>query len=273
MPYQLSDWQRFTDSLPLSATVASDTLCTTRDGRPVPTLTLRSTTAPPAHRVAVTCRHHCCEMMADYVLEGLARWALTADEPAADWLRRHVELLLIPFVDLDGVERGDQGKGRRPHDHGRDYQRRSRYPATRAIRRLLPAWGHGRLRVGIDLHCPHISGPCNEVIYLVGLPEAGPALEQRRFSALLETARRGPLPFSAPDFLAFGAAWNTAQNYRDGISFARWVAQIPGVALATTIEIPYADASGAEVNQETARAFGADLARALANYLDSLPPA
>lgn len=40
--------------------------------------------------------------------------------------------------------------------------------------------------------------------------------------------------------------------------------------LATTIEIPFATASGAEVNQANSRALGQDIARALVEYLKRL---
>jgi hypothetical protein len=39
------------------------------------------------------------------------------------------------------------------------------------------------------------------------------------------------------------------------------------VQLATSIEIPYANVAGAEVNAESARAFGRDLAVALGRFL------
>jgi hypothetical protein len=38
--------------------------------------------------------------------------------------------------------------------------------------------------------------------------------------------------------------------------------------MGTTIEIPYANASGREVNQQNARAFGRDLAAAIRVYLE-----
>jgi hypothetical protein len=41
----------------------------------------------------------------------------------------------------------------------------------------------------------------------------------------------------------------------------------PGVGFATSLEIPYATASGTEVNATTARALGRDLAMALKQNL------
>ena len=118
----------------------------------------------------------------------------------------------------------------------------------------------------LDLHCPHITG---DVIYLVGSRRPVIAGEQERFSELLEETCRGPLPVRAQDFLPFGTGWNRAGTYAQGMSCAAWAAGIEGVALASTIEIPYADVQGAEVNAESAAAFGADLARTLARYLDA----
>lgn len=221
----------------------------------------------PAHRVAITCRYHCCEMMASYALEGLTAWVAESADPDAAWLRRQVQFLIVPFVDLDGVVDGDQGKGRMPRDHGRDYAGNSLFPETAAIRALVPTWGSGRLHVALDLHCPWIAGEHNEAIYLVGSADQAIAREQRRFSTILECAKHKSLPFSANDFLPFGTSWNTDANFAGGKGFSRWAVDLPGVRLAASIEIPYANAGGSEVNQETARGVGVDLARGLKAFL------
>ncbi len=270
MPYQEAHWQRFVTELSGAAAVSCRTLCTTGKGRRAEYLLMGCGDSQPRHRVAVTCRHHCCEMMADYVLEGLVEWVLEGESADSQWMRECVELLLVPFVDKDGVEDGDQGKGRHPRDHGRDYAGKSIHATTGAIRALVPEWSGGHLRVGLDLHCPHISGPHNEVIYLVGSADKRVEAEQRRFGGMLESAAVGPLPFVAGDFLPFGQSWNTGVNYTEGKGFGRWVADLPGVVLGTAIEIPYANAGGAEVNQSSARLFGADLGRGLAVYLHSV---
>ena len=96
----------------------------------------------------------------------------------------------------------------------------------------------------------------------------GPVLS--RFSDLLESVTEGPLPFSAGDFLPFGKSWNTSKNYTGGKGFSRWIAELPEIVLGTAIEVPYANADGAEVNQESARAFGIDLGRGLTEYLCGL---
>lgn len=267
MPYQLSRWQRFIKGLKPADRFSTHTLCTTNQGRPVPYLLAGS--SDPEYRVAITCRHHCCEMMAGYTLERLVEWLVTSSDSQAERLRENVQFFFLPFADLDGVENGDQGKGRRPRDHGRDYLGQSIHMETQAIREFLPGWSENRLRLALDLHCPHISGEHNEVIYLVGSRDSARAKEQKRFSAILETTARH-LPVSADDYLPFGTAWNTGKNYTTSKGFSRWSAELPGVRLGTAIEIPYANARGAEVNQTSARGFGIDLGKTVLEYLTTL---
>lgn len=267
MPYQESDWQRFVRGIRGGRHFRRSILCATAKGRNVECALAGRLETEPECRVAVVCRHHACETMANYVLEGLLQWLLTDSCPEAQWMRTRAELLAVPFVDKDGVEDGDQGKGRKPRDHGRDYEGESIYASTRAMRALLPEWGADRLRVALDLHCPWMAGGRNETVYLVGSERGDMAAEQRRFSGILEKAAICFLPFAAEDFLAFGEEWNTAENYGGGKTFSQWADDIPGMGLSTSIEIPYANARGAEVNRESARAFGADLGVALARYL------
>jgi len=208
-------------------------------------------------------------MMASYALEGIMEVVL-ADTDDGKWFRERVELLVIPFVDKDGVEDGDQGKNRKPHDHNRDYQGESIYPSVRALRELVPAWSERRLKVALDLHCPYIRGPLNEVIYMVGSPSKTTWEQQCEFGKILEAVQTGPLVYRTENNLPFGEGWNTAQNYGSGKSCSRWASELDGIQLATSYEIPYATASGRAVTAETARAFGQDLARALRCFLENL---
>ena len=265
MPCQESHWRQFMADMGNHPTVLQGILCVTEKGRDVEYVILRCENDQPRHRVVITCRHHCCEMMANYVLEGLVGWILR--DTAAEWLRKCVEFLFVPFMDKDGVEDGDQGKWRRPRDHWQDYDGDSIFVSTRAIRERIPNWGNGRICIGLDIHCPHISGPHHETIYLVGSHFDRIDPEQRRFSQILESSADGLLPFLAEDFLPFGESWNTSKNYADGREFSSWIAGLPEVVLATTIEVPYANARGAEVNQTSARRFGSDLGKGLTEYL------
>ena len=70
--------------------------------------------------LVLTARHHACESMASHVLEGILSGVLADDDCGRRW-REGWQVVAAPFMDKDGVEDGDQGKNRRPHDHNRDY--------------------------------------------------------------------------------------------------------------------------------------------------------
>ena len=216
--------------------------------------------------VLLTARHHCCETMASYALEGWLEAVLAEDDLGRRW-RSNWEVRAAPFMDKDGVEAGDQGKNRTPHDHNRDYNAEPRYPEVAAMMQLGGEIGR-RVVAAVDLHCPHIRGEWNDRVYLVGSPEAAVWQGQTGFAAVLERVQEGTIRFRAADCLAYGTAWNTANNTRQGRSFGGWATTaFPEARLVTTIEIAYADALGAEVNATSARALGRDLARALAEFL------
>jgi hypothetical protein len=265
IPYVQANLDAFLADHP-SPSRQKSVLCTTRKGREVEMLTLGRLDGDASHRVLVTCRHHACESVASYALEGLMAAVLDDDPPGA-WLRKHIALMVVPFVDKDGVEDGDQGKQRRPRDHNRDYDGESLYATTRAIREQVPAWSGGRLRVALDLHCPYIRGDYSQEIYCVGGPDQENWSEVGRFSALLEQTQTGALIYRAEDNLPYGRAWNTADNTAQGKSFGRWAAEIPDIWMATSMEIPYAIIHGQPVTADAVRAFGRDIARALQRYL------
>ena len=268
MPYTESQLNAFLNRIGDNPALKKETLCQSRKGRDVERLRIGKLKGEPQFRVLITCRAHCCEMMTSYVAEGLIEAALAADKDGK-WFRKNVELLVIPFVDKDGVADGDQGKNRKPRDHNRDFDANSIYPETRALQKFVPRWSAGKLPLTIDLHCPHIRGNFNEFIYLVGSAKPKIWEQQERFGNILERVQKGPLVYRATNNLPFGQAWNTTNNFTAGTSIGRWAGELPGVKLATTIEFPYANALGGEVNANTARAFGNDLSHAIREYLES----
>jgi hypothetical protein len=267
IPYTGSDWMAYLCSLgPPRPRVEIGNLGFSRLGRPVETMWLGYLGTSLRQRVVLTARHHSCETMGSYALEGLLTHILS-DAPEAVRLREHTEFLVIPFVDKDGVEGGDQGKNRHPRDHNRDYDAHPLYSETSALRHLLPTWSQGSLTVALDMHCPWIAEGLNERLYLVGSPKPRIWEQQQLFGKILERVQTGPLRYEASDNLPFGHGWNIAINFQQGCTFCNWLSELPEVRLATTVEVPYANANGGEVNRETARAFGADVARALEQYL------
>lgn len=270
MNYTRSAWDRFLATIPTDAPVQPGTLANTRKGRQVPTLRLGPPQARSDYRLLLTARSHACEMMASYVLEGFLR-AILADDEVGRWYRSSVTVLAVPFMDTDGVEDGDQGKNRRPRDHNRDMAPPHVHVETAALVELGRTFFDGKPAAAIDLHCPWLHGPGEEVIFQPGQPNPEAWARQQRFAGLLERHHTGPLPYRAENDLPFGKGWNTNQNYREWLSIGRWAAGQPGVTLATTFETPYATASGQAVTDTSARAFGRDLAVALRLYLTSKP--
>ena len=263
-PYTEKDLYQFFKNFEGRPELNMDTLCFTMQGHAVEELRINKNKNVD-QKVLITARHHACEMMANYVMEGLITSIL--QESRLAWLRENVEFRIIPFIDKDGVENGDQGKNRIPRDHNRDYDGNSVYPVTRKLREEIPSWSEGRMKIALDLHCPWITGENNEWIYMVGSSKPENEARQIRFSKLIEENSRGELKFDHAHFLPFGKAWNTGENYVEGVSFDTWAQTIPGVNLSTTLEFPYADVSGIQVSKENAREFGEAVAIAIMEFL------
>lgn len=269
MPYQEANLHEFLKRHEGNPHLLVEHHSTTRKGRETERLRVGRLDCEPLYRVLLTCRHHSCEMMPNWTLEGLID-AVLADTPDGRWLREHVEFLVLPFMDTDGVEEGDQGKNRSPHDHNRDYLGQSIYPSVAAIKEFVPKWSEGRLRVAIDLHCPYIRGggdgpSSNERIFVVGNPSQETWKRQEQFCRVLQEVQAGPLVYDPKHNLPWGQAWNTLDAPR---SCSRWIATLPGVLVGTTMEIPYASVAGTPVTVDSARALGRDLARAIRVYLE-----
>jgi hypothetical protein len=271
MPYLEANLRGFLDRHKDNPCLKVEHHSTTKKGRVTERLHLGKLDGEPQHRVLLTARHHCCEMMASWAMEGLMD-AVLVDAPDGRWLREHVEFLVVPFMDKDGVEEGDQGKNRKPHDHNRDYLGESIYPSVKALKEIVPEWSQGKLRLAVDMHCPYIRGggdgpSSNERIFFVGNPSPETWERQQQFSDILQKVQTGPLAYDPKHNLPWGQQWNTLKEPR---SCSRWTASLPGVLVGTTMEIPYANVAGQAVTIETARALGRDLARAIRVFLEDV---
>ncbi|MFO7898924.1 MAG: M14 family zinc carboxypeptidase [Planctomycetota bacterium] len=234
------------------------TLTTTEAGRPVEKLHLWDPQAKSLRKIMLSARRHACESVANYELEGFLEAAL---DPSNKILQQ-VEVLVVPFVDKDGVEAGDQGKNRRPHDHNRDYTGSPRYATTRAIIAELDGWADQRFDVCLDLHCPWIRGGRNDAIFLCEPPpEYQPEFD--RFCRTLVEQNDSPLPFDPAANIGYGVDWNTG----DEPTFGKWARDHTPARLATTIEFPYAVAAGRAVTIDRARAFGRALAHVILRWI------
>jgi hypothetical protein len=265
MPYTQKNFSLFIHPLLESKYLRLDTLEITKGGRAVERLIIIPPGKAPKYKVLITARHHACEMMANYEIEGIITEILNDS-----WLRINVEFCFIPFMDKDGVEKGDQGKNRLPRDHNRDYLGASIHESTNALRSWVPQWADSSLVITMDLHCPWINGENNENIYIVGSGESNFAEQEKIFCEKLKSSNRGKLKISDKIILPFGTAWNTGIPSSEGLSFSDWAFTIEGVRLNMSIEFPYANNEGQMISQQSAREFGEDLGRAMKKYLKKL---
>ncbi|MFB6135677.1 MAG: hypothetical protein ABEJ04_02860 [Halobacteriaceae archaeon] len=256
-PYQRGDLEAFLADRP---GVERRTLARTDAGRSVPALALGD---PDADRhVAFACRHHACESTASYVLEGLL--SRVADGEALADRRVHA----FPMVDVDGVERGDQGKARGPHDHNRDYATGNGvvadldpiYPSTRAVTGAVESLP-GDLDAVLDLHCPYKWGGHDDRAFLIRPPgEAGEAVAD--LSARLAATTGGVDYGEDHDLEAADLDWWQPRSP----TFSNF-GRSAGAPLSTTLEFPYFGTEGSVVTPASAREFGARVADALDRHL------
>ena len=279
-PYVRANWDAFVEAhkAELGTKFAVETLCRSRRGADVPRARVGCIGREPKYRVFVSARHHCSETMASWVLEGVAE-AFFADDDLGRWLCGNVELMMVPMTDYDGVQAGDQGKSRAPHDHNRDYSE-FLYPETKAITEWIASRAGGRLDIFIDVHCPWIrdgverSRASNEFLYTPWKdPKIVPdAASEKRYSELLERLQCGSMRYRAADDLAFGRLWNTGLNYEQGWSAVIWACKrVKGLRIARSYEVPFANANGAVVTPETCRELGRDTAKVWRALLTEKP--
>jgi hypothetical protein len=273
--YTQENWGRFIADEAVLATNASNGFepgffAESRKGRPVEILHAGAPANKAARHIVITARHHCCEMIADWTMEGIVSTVLDGDSAEAAWLRENVSFSFVPFVDKDGVEDGDQGKNRAPHDHNRDYGDNPLYPETAAVRGLVNAISkrYGKVDVFMDLHCPWIRGAGNENVYMVGSKYPEHAEKQTVFGDLVEAAiTPDALPYFRADNYPYGVGWNKASNEADGVSSTKWAGAHHGVRFVTSFEIPYANVREVSVTPDRARGLGRAIASALAQFL------
>ena len=259
LPYQEKDLKKFLARHASDANLKVETLCETKKGRKVERLRVGNGDL----RILLTARHHACEMVASYVLEGILEEAL-----ADKWFQEKVEIAAMPFMDKDGVEDGDQGKNRKPRDHNRDYDGESVHESTKAMRAWGPGWSDGKLKFALDIHCPTLRGPDNGVIYFVGTKNEENWNKILRLSEILETTQTGPIRYRSKDNLPYGTGWNKDSSFTQGLTCGGWARSLPGIFAAATIEVSYTNVHGTVITADNARLFGRDLARAMRKFLE-----
>lgn len=206
--------------------------------------------------VILTARHHACESTGNYVLEGV----LTAlvEEPIAD-----TTVFCVPFVDYEGVIRGDQGKERAPHDHNRDYHadQEAIYPECAAIKAYALENG---CHYGFDFHSPWHRGNENDNIFIVQnsiskLPQLN------RFATLFERSiTEKAMKYYAKNDYPPEFGWNF-----DGPQFATYMSKRPENQVAFSLETAYFGTEENKVSEESLLALGYCFASALKAYIST----
>lgn len=259
-PYTPEMWKAFLKK-PHKGKFETGVLCKSPKGREVPFFRMTPQHNAPKLSVVISCRHHCSEASAEYVAEGLIATFLE-DSELGEWLRENIELTAVPFVDIDGAVEGDQGKWRQPHDHNRDYSEFC-YPETAALASLI---AETEPEIFIDFHNPGLRKKHN-YIYTPYQENTDPI--EPIFSQLLEKYQEGGLNYTITDDLPFGVGWNTAQNYTDGLSAAKWVKRnIKSIRVSRTIEIPFTFAKETRVYPSNMREFGHGMARTIKAFAE-----
>ncbi len=263
IPYLEQNLNAFLSEFASDPHLQTETLCRSRRGRQVELVRIQE--GEPRFKLLLSARHHAGEMMASHALEGILR-SILADTPFGRTFRSRIAVWAVPFVDKDGVEDGDQGKNRDPHDHARDYQETGIYPETTAIRELL---NRVRPEFVLDLHCPWIrGGDYNECSYMVGVGNPYCDRQMERFGRLLEQEAPPEAPYFAANNIPFGTAWNTGNNYTQGKTIKHYAVTLPTTRCAQTLEIPFANFGDVTVTPDSMHLYGAAIARAILRYLD-----
>lgn len=261
IPYTASDYNKFIKKYTGNINFWETSLAVSESARKVERLHVGKIHGQARYKVVITARHHACESMGSYVLEGIISNILDGTD---SWLRDNVDFLILPFMDKDGVEEGRQGKNRIPHDHNRDYYGESIYASVGSLKKVVPAWIQDKKVVAIDIHCPFIRGKGDEKVFQVQSENQTMQIQQGLFASALEKSLSGSLPYEAGNDLKFGDAWNKSTS---GSRFSDWASNLTGIQLCTTLEIPYSNASGTVVTADNTRALGKDIAAALSLYL------
>ncbi|CAG7646407.1 hypothetical protein PAESOLCIP111_05161 [Paenibacillus solanacearum] len=258
MPYQLHHFESFYSRFESHPQVRRKVLTISEQLRPVPLL-LAGNGAHDRH-IVFTCRHHACESTPSYLLEGLLGYYL--EQPKSTVLDNYL-IHYVPFVDIDGVENGDQGKNRAPHDHNRDYIDSPIYRSTAAIVNYVEPL---RLLVGIDFHGPNKWGGRNDVPFFAKcyppIKEETDILCEQLKILTMNLSHADDIVYDPIHDVEMGVAFNQPHGRSCSAFFERQQAK-----LVSIVEFPYFGTHHTAFTQQNCRKFGARFAQALESYL------
>ena len=216
-----------------------------------------------------TARSHACESVANYVLEGVITSLLKSGN---EKIREDYTFHVIPFLDIDGVEEGDQGKCRDPHDHNRDYTDK---PIYNAISALMDYTLKYKPLLYIDFHCPgpgfhrYASGSDrdNYPHFVKSQPSVKAQIEKLGFilhEITLNNKNSNPILYTPEHDIDIGVDWLIPEEMI-GSSCSFFVSQ--GAKLSVILEMPYFGTRDCIYTRDNTFNFGIDFGKAIMRYL------
>lgn len=248
IPYQKKNLDDFVRALEGIPDVFHREFTKSRSGKSVKLIQIGKP-FPEKKAIIVTARHHACESMASYVLEGFLAEA-ASDSQSSQAFRDQYVIYAIPMMDSDGVQAGDQGKWRFPHDHNRDYGTDAMYPEVQAVMALAQ---EVKPTLALDFHCPSLRGETHEVFYFIGigLPHIDSNTNELRGWIAEECPQifpRGPHNFLRDPPEKIPAELKDTK-------FSAWFSYFSGIRFAATFEIPYSQRNF-DFTPDMAREYG-----------------
>ncbi|NLA85477.1 MAG: hypothetical protein GX854_13430 [Clostridiales bacterium] len=206
--------------------------------------------------IVLTSRHHACESTGTYVMEGMLKEFYT--RPV-----KGLKVLAVPFIDIDGVINGDQGKNRYPHDHNRDYLPN---PIYRSTAELMEYTKDKNVKYMLDLHSPWHFGGRNDTCFVVHAIE-GMKEKYNRFGKILEEITGkdpGSMQYCKDNNIDINVEWNVGGTP----TCSRYFGVKPGIEMSFTFETAYFGTADNMVSQDRLIRLGENLARAVKAFND-----
>ncbi len=250
LPYQVADFERWFERYQTDPRMNRSVLTMSEQNRPLPLLKFGN----GDKHILFTARHHCCESTASYVLEGVIDALLEQHSDVLEDYCVHV----IPFIDIDGVENGDQGKERAPHDHNRDYNESPLYASTKGIYEYTK---DKQIAIFIDFHSPMHWGPRSNWTHIHYSSKEGvtPDLQFIFGDHLRKISSVHPIVY---DDTAFASLHGSRSNKTGAPSSAHYFRE-KNANIALTIETPYSGVLEVGYTKEMLHTWGEDVAEAL----------
>ena len=246
MVYDTGRFEKLCESHGLTA----ETFCKSVKGRDLPALRFGS----GDKWILLTARHHACESTGSYVLDGVTEYLLTC-------LPEGYSVLVVPFVDYDGVLDGDQGKNRMPHDHNRDY---IDAPIYEVVEKLMAFGREHNLVYTFDFHSPWHMGEQNDYVFFSRSTEAMEPFTDR-FGEIMKAETAGnELRYTGERDVGPNEMWNdeTSPNSKNYFS------KQPSVRLSVTMETPYFGVDGGKISIDAMTELGRAFGRSIVIYIE-----